>query len=203
MIKEYKNNYNFPDKKYNIIYCDIAWKTNFINRKGLTKNEKNHLYKTMNKDEILNLPIPKIADNDCILFMWVINSEIPLALQCIKHWGFHYITVAFTWVKMLKNDFHVGLGNWTRSNPELCLLAKKGNIKRQGRSVNNLIISQLREHSRKPDEIRDRIVELVGDLPRIELFARQKTFGWDVWGDEVDKDFKNEKGNKDLFFDLI
>lgn len=81
-------------------------------------------------------------------------------------------------------------GNWTRSNPELCLIATKGNVKRKSASVRNLVISPLREHSRKPDEIRNEIIKLVGDIPRIELFARHKTEGWDVWGNEVESDIE-------------
>ena len=102
-------------------------------------------------------------------------------------WGFEYKTVAFTWAKTNKKSpgFFKGLGYWTRANPEMCLLATKGKPKRLSKSVRQLIISKLQQHSKKPDEIRNRIVELCGDIPRIELFARQKTQGWDVWGNEV------------------
>ena len=83
------------------------------------------------------------------------------------------------------NKFFTGLGYWTRANPEMCLLATKGNPKRISKNVKQLVIDKRREHSRKPDCVRDRIVELMGDLPRIELFARQKVKGWDSWGDEI------------------
>lgn len=175
----------FPNKKYNIIYADPPWHFNFQKRRGLSKKAKSKLYPTMKSSEILELPIQNIADDNCILFLWVMNSELPLALECIKRWGFKYKTVAFTWVKTRKNTYHFGGGNWTRSNPELCLLATKGNIKRLSASVRNLVVSPLQNHSKKPDSIRDNIVQLVGDLPRIELFARNKTEGWDVWGNEV------------------
>ena len=175
-------------KKYQIIYADPAWNFNFKKRKGLSNKAKDKLYPTMKGKDIIDLPIKDIADDNCILFLWVMNSEIPLALKVIDGWGFTYKTVAFTWVKTTKNTYHFGGGNWTRSNPEQCLLATKGNIKRLSASVRNLIISPLREHSRKPDEIRNNIIELVGDLPRVELFARQKTEGWDVWGNEVESD---------------
>ena len=79
-----------------------------------------------------------------------------------------------------------GLGFWTRSNAEVCLLATKGHPKRKSASVHQFIISHREQHSKKPDEARDKIVELMGDISRIELFARQKTPGWDVWGDEVE-----------------
>ena len=178
-------NIPFPDKKYQIIYADPPWNFNFQKRNGLSQDAKDALYPTMNSESILSLPVSNISDSDCILFLWIMNSELPLALDVIKSWGFTYKTVAFTWVKWAKNTYHFGGGNWTRSNPELCLLATKGHISRVSASVKNLLVSPLREHSRKPDEIRDMIVELVGNLPRIELFARQKTEGWDVWGNEV------------------
>ena len=176
----------FPSKKYNIIYADPAWSFNFSSRKGLSRNAKKRLYTTMQDQDILELPISEIADENCILFLWVLNSKLPLSLNCIERWGFTYKTVAFNWVKTTtKNNYHFGGGNWTRSNPEICLLATKGKIKRQSASIRELCVSQIREHSRKPDEIRERIVELCGDLPRIELFARQKFDGWDAWGNDV------------------
>ena len=173
------------DKKYQIIYADPPWKFNFQKRKGLSEEAKGKLYPTMNPKDIINLPFKKLAQDDCMLLLWVMNSELPLALECIKAWGFEYVTVAFTWVKTTKNTYHFGGGNWTRSNPEICLLAKRGKISRKSASVRNLVISPLREHSRKPDEIRKAIVELIGDAPKIELFARQAADGWDCWGNEA------------------
>lgn len=79
----------------------------------------------------------------------------------------------------------MGCGHWTRANAEICLLATKGRPQRLSKSVRQLIVSPVEQHSKKPDVVRDRIVELVGDLPRLELFARQKAAGWDVWGNEV------------------
>ncbi len=177
-------------KKYQIIYADPPWHFNFRKRQGLSQRAKNRLYNTMAAEEIIRLPVDTLADKNCILFLWIMNSEIPLALQCIRTWGFQYKTVAFTWVKMRKNTYHFGGGNWTRSNPEICLLATRGKIKRISASVRNLVVSPLQEHSKKPDRIRNDIVNLVGDLPRIKLFARQKTDGWDVWGNEVEGNIK-------------
>ena len=180
-------------KKYNIIYADPPWKFNFHKRHGLSDKAKARLYPTMNDDDIINLPVKDLADDNCILFLWVMDSEIPLALRVVDSWGFKYKTVAFTWIKTTKNTYHFGGGNWTRSNPEQCLLATRGKIRRLSASVRKLIISPLREHSRKPDEVRNRIVMLVGDLPRIELFAREKAEGWDVWGNEVESDIELEQ----------
>jgi N6-adenosine-specific RNA methylase IME4 len=175
-------------KKYKIIYADPPWSFNFRNRNGLSDEAKDRLYDTMKPDDIINMPVKEIADDNSILFLWVMNSEIPLALKCIEAWGFTYKTVAFTWVKTTTNGlYHFGGGNWTRSNPELCLLATRGRISRINASVRNLVVSSLREHSRKPDEIRDMITQLVGDLQRIELFARSSPAGWDVYGNEIEK----------------
>ena len=84
------------------------------------------------------------------------------------------------------------MGYWTRSNAEFCILATKGSPKRQSAGVHQVIVSHIEEHSKKPQEARERIVQLMGDVPRIELFARQKTPGWDVWGNEVESDIEME-----------
>ena len=138
-------------------------------------------------NDIFNLNVPDIADVHCVLFMWVTDPFLQKSFDLIKKWNFTYKTFALPWVKQNKknNSIFTDLGYSTRDNHEMCLLATKGKPKRISKSVNQLIISKLQEHSKKPDEIRDRIVELCGDLPRIELFARQKTPGWDVWGNEV------------------
>lgn len=176
----------FPKKKYNIIYADPAWYFKTYSNKGEKRSAVQH-YNCMSIDDICNLPVNTITDNDCILFIWVIDPMLPEAMEVIKRWGFKYKTVAFTWVKENKKSkgYFTGLGYWTRSNPEMCLLATKGKPKRLSKSVRQLLISKLQEHSKKPDSIRDKILELCGDLPRIELFARQRTEGWDCWGNEV------------------
>ena len=118
--------------------------------------------------------------------MWCVDPMLPEALRVIKSWGFNYKTIAFTWVKKTKhNKDHFGTGVWTRKNPEICLLATKGKPKRQKANVRQLQKHLVREHSRKPDEIRNEIIRLCGDLPKIELFARQRVQGWDCWGNEV------------------
>ena len=176
----------FPNKNYNIIYADPAWHFKTYSNKG-EKRSAIQYYDCLDINDIYNLPVNDIANDDCILFIWVIDSMLPEALQVIKKWNFKYKTVAFTWVKQNKKSdgYFTGMGYWTRCNPEQCLLATKGNPKRLSKAVRQLIISKRQEHSRKPDEIRNRIVELCGDLPRIELFARNKTKGWSVWGNEV------------------
>ena len=177
---------NLPNKKYNIIYADPPWHFKAYSDKGNGRSALQH-YNCMSINDIYNLPVNRISDNDCILFLWAIDPMLPQAMEVIKRWGFTYKTVAFTWVKQNKKSdgYFTGLGYWTRANPEMCLLATKGKPKRLSKSVRQLIISKLQEHSKKPDEVRDRIVELCGDLPRIELFARQRFDGWNAWGNEI------------------
>lgn len=189
-------------KKYQIIYADPPWtyKIWSENKKLPQGHVKNH-YSTMNLEEICSLPINDIADKDCKLFLWATPPCLDKALRVIKAWGFIYKTIAFSWVKLNKNcnklfftekDIFFGIGHWTASNSEICLCALRlgGKLNRQSRSISQVILSPRREHSQKPNEVRNKIVELCGDLPRIELFARQRTLGWDVWGNEVDSDIE-------------
>lgn len=142
----------------------------------------------MGIEDLCRLPISELAADDCALFMWATFPQLSEALQLIKSWGFTYKTVAFVWLKKNKvaDSWFYGLGFWTRGNAEICLFATKGKPKRQSASVHQFIISPIEQHSKKPDEARDKIVQLMGDLPRIELFARQSPEGWDVWGNEVE-----------------
>jgi len=176
-----------PMKKYQIIYADPPWRHGFVNRRNISQAAKDNHYPTMKTAEIASLPVKSIAHDNAALFLWTMGSEIPNALGVIKAWGFKYKTVAFTWVKTTTTGkYCFGGGNWTRNNPEMCLLATRGKIKRLDASVRELVISPRREHSRKPDEVRDSIIQLCGDLPRCELFCRYPVDGWNVWGDEVE-----------------
>ena len=142
----------------------------------------------MSTADICDLPVSDIAAKDCILFLWVTFPQLTEAFKVITAWGFKFKTVAFVWLKQNRKSagWFFGLGRWTRSNAEICLLATKGKPKRQSAKVHQFIISPLRGHSQKPPETRNKILELVGDLPRIELFAREQVSGWDVWGNEVE-----------------
>lgn len=144
----------------------------------------------MSIEEIKALPVGELADKNCALFMWLTFPCLYEALDALKAWGFEYKTVAFVWVKQNRksNGLFWGMGYWTRANAELCILATRGHPKRISPRVHQIIISHVEQHSKKPDEARDRIISLMGDLPRIELFARQATKGWDVWGNEVNSD---------------
>lgn len=157
--------------------------------KGKGHSAENH-YKTMSINDICKLPIERITDENCILFLWVTFPCLLEGLKAMKEWGFNYKTCGFTWVKRNKksDSWFFGLGYWTRANAEICLIGTKGRIKRISKCISQIVDTHIEEHSKKPAVIRDRIVELVGDLPRIELFARQKVNGWDVWGNEVESD---------------
>lgn len=144
-------------------------------------------YPTMTVDELCALPVADLAARDSALFLWATFPKLPEALQTIKEWGFTYKSVAFVWLKKNKkaDSWFYGLGCWTRGNAEICLLATRGHPSRQAADIHQLIISPIEAHSKKPDEAREKIVALMGDLPRVELFARQATPDWDVWGNEV------------------
>lgn len=174
-------------KKYKIIYADPPWSYN--DKMSGHSFSLDHEYPTQNKKWIWDLPISSIADSDCVLFLWVVSPLLPEGLETIKRWGFKYKTLAFCWSKYTKNHKKVSnLGRWTMGNVELCILGVKGHPKRAIKNIKQLVEEERKQHSKKPDEVRQRIVSLMGDLPRIELFARQKTTGWDVWGNEVESD---------------
>lgn len=182
-------------KKYKIIYADPGWKYKFSATNSRFVNKK---YKVMDKEAICQLPITEITMPNAALFLWITYPKLDWAFDVIKAWGFTYKTCAFTWIKLNKGsnrlfitirDIFWGMGYYTRSNPELCLLATKGKpLQRLSHSVHSVIFAPVTSHSQKPSIIRNHIVALFGDLPRIELFARQKTPGWDVWGNKIESD---------------
>ena len=126
-------------------------------------------------------------------------------LETIKRWGFEYKTVGFQWIKRNKiaDSYFYGLGYYTRQNSEMCLLATRGNPKRVSKGVSQVVetwetitmTDRILRHSEKPQEVSDKIVELMGDVPRVELFARTHRQGWDATGIELD--------NKDIFDFLL
>lgn len=177
-------------KKYKIIYADPAWHYDFGQSSSRYVGEK---YATMKKDDICNLPIKDLTDDDAVLLMWITFPKLEWAFDVIKAWGFTYKTNAFTWVKLNKKtpSLFWGMGYYTRSNAEICLLATKGKtLERKSHSVHSVVQAPVERHSKKPDIFADKIVELFGDIPRVELFARDKKDGWDVWGNEVESDLE-------------
>lgn len=174
---------NTPRTDYSIVYADPPWR---YKDAGCNGNAENH-YSTMSLEDIKALPVSNICADDCVLLLWATWPLLPEAFQVVSSWGFTYKTVGFVWVKKNKSDsgHFFGLGRWTRGNTEICLLATRGKPKRESNCISQLCFEPLTAHSQKPIEIRHRIVELLGDVPRIELFARSTSKGWDAWGNEV------------------
>ena len=176
-------------RRYGVIYADPPWHFRNWSARGTGRNAISH-YECMDFAALTKLPVSELAADDCALFLWATDPLLPQALELIKAWGFEYKTVGFYWVKLNAAakgdaDYFTGLGYWTRANPEQCLLATRGSPPRQAKDVRRLVVDRRREHSRKPDVVRDRIERLV-DGPYIELFARETKRGWDCWGDQAD-----------------
>lgn len=182
------------NKKYSIIYADPPWKYNPRNNSN-TSFGKGTPYPTMTIEEIKNFNINKFAADNCALFLWVTFPKLEIGMEVIKAWGFDYKTLGFSWIKTnFKNKKpFFGIGYYTKSNCEICLLGIKGKLKPISNKVSSVIISPRQHHSKKPDLIASKIVQLFGNLPRIELFARDKKEGWDVYGNELNQGGSNLK----------
>jgi len=172
-------------KKYKIILADPPW---HYKDQGCQGTMKNH-YHGIKIEDLKKIPVKSIADKDCVLFMWATYPFLREALELIESWGFVYKTIAFVWIKRNRtgNGYFFGLGRWTRGNAEPCLLATIGKPRRIHNNISQLIFDPITKHSRKPEEVNYKIVELLGDIPRIELFARRKINGWDAIGYDFDR----------------
>lgn len=171
---------------YSIIYADPPWV--YDDKAAAGKRGASFKYLCMKLEDICALPVGRLAAKDSALFLWTTHPFLPVALRVMSEWGFTYKTVAFTWVKQNRSGegLFMGMGNWTRSNPETCLLGVRGKPKRVRAGVHSVVMSPLRGHSQKPPEVRERILQLMGDLPRIELFARETAPGWASHGDQIE-----------------
>ncbi len=176
---------DFPNKKYEIIYADPGWSFNNKRTGGSMTSGSEAQYTVAGVDDICALPARDITADSCILFMWWVGSQPAEALRVVKTWGFTLKTMTgFAWVKKTKyGKDHFGMGFYTRAGTENCLIAIKGKPGVLSHSVRSVVYAETRKHSQKPDVIRDKIIELAGDKPRIELFAREQVDGWDSWGD--------------------
>ena len=181
-------------KKYNIIYADPPWA---YQNGGVPQGGVNAQYKTMKLQDIKDLPIDEISEDISVLFMWATFPQLQEALEVIKAWGFTYKTLGFSWIKTNKNNGEpfFGIGYYAKSNCEVCLMATKGKAHSLVKSnkVSSVLIHKRTKHSKKPDIVAEKIVELFGDIPRIELFARDKKEGWDVFGNEVENSIELTK----------
>jgi N6-adenosine-specific RNA methylase IME4 len=187
-------------KKYQIIYADPPWSYDFGKSSSRFIEQQ---YETMSKEQLFALPIKDIAEKDSLLLMWVTFPKLMLAIPVMEAWGFSYRTMLFTWVKKYSNGKNfMGCGYYTRSNPEILLLGKRGKgLKTLSHSINSVLEYPIMRHSKKPPIVRKYIVDLFGDVPRIELFARKEKElieteyfeGWDVFGNEVEGSIELEK----------
>lgn len=187
---------DLPEKKYDIIYADPPWdyggKMQFdkSGKKDININWQSNIfisaanfkYPTLKTKEMMKIPIYEIAKDDSLLFMWVTNPHLEQGIELGKAWGFEYRTVAFVWDKMNHNP-----GQYTMSYCELCLVFKRGRIPspRGARNVKQLVRIPRGVHSEKPTEILKSIELMFPTQDKIELFARHKPVGWDVWGLDV------------------
>lgn len=180
-------------KKYNIIYADPPWhygsKSAVNNTKGSEIKPLSEHYPSMKLEELQSLPVKDITAEDAACFMWVTDSHLDEAIELLKSWGFSYKTIAFNWVKLTsKGNYCKNVAPWTMKSSEICLLGIKGKMSqyKASNNVESLVVAERTKHSKKPEEVRRRIETLFGDIPKVELFARNKTEGWDVWGNEVE-----------------
>ena len=185
---------------YTAIYSDPPWP--YDNTGDGVQGRVTGQYHTATIPDLRAMPVSRLAAASSVLFMWATWPFLGDALVLMTHWGFNYSRLAFIWVKYRGGTPFTGLGYWTRSNTELCLFGVRGNPRpqRQDAAVSQLVWGEelgqeglvlhapLTRHSAKPPEVRQRIVRLMGDVPRLELFARERADGFDAWGDEVDSD---------------
>ncbi len=184
------------DKKYDVIYADPPWQFNNKKTGGSMKSGSEHQYKSvMSIDDLKKMPIPDIASDNCLLVMWWVGSMPQEAIDLVNSWGFNIKTMnGFVWNKITQNNKpYFGMGFYTRAGSESCVIATKGKFKSVSRSVRAVFCAEsqiqfeakVTKHSEKPHQVRDLIVDLAGDVPRIELFARKTADGWDCFGNEV------------------
>lgn len=170
---------------FHVVYADPSW--NYKDSASAGKRGAVHKYAILSTADICALPVASVCAPDAVLFLWATPPTIADAFRVIDAWGFKYKTFGFTWAKRNKvaNTPFFGMGNWTRANLEPCLLATRGKPKRASAAVPQFLWSPKLRHSEKPALVRDRIVALMGDVPRLELFSRHLVPGWHRWGNEV------------------
>lgn len=197
-----------PRSYFGAIVADPPWHFKArtvlqIAHPGSRRDAERH-YAVMDLEAIKAMPVNNLAAKDSHLFLWTTGPCLPQAFEVIEAWGFRYSSIAFTWVKfkrsyndqqlrilpLAESDLHVGLGLTTRKNTEFCLLARRGSARRTAKDVREVILSAVREHSRKPDEAYHRVMRYC-EGPYLELFARTKRDGWTAWGNETEK-FKGD-----------
>ena len=179
----YLNFEDVPRQRYSVIYADPCW--SYRDKMTGHSFSLDHEYATEPLRWIQALPVGDVAAKDAALLLWVPSPMLPDGLSTMRAWGFKYVTVAFCWAKQTSTGKDaVNLGRWTMGGCEICLLGRRGKIQRAVRNVRQIIHAVRGRHSEKPVEARRRIETLFGEVPRIELFARGETPGWDQFGND-------------------
>ncbi len=181
----------YQNKKYQIVYADPPWEFNrgVYQDSGRKDRLINEHYPTMNRKQLQELPVRNITEENCGLFLWVTDSHLKEGIMLMEAWGFTYRTIAFIWKKTTKNGKTcANVGAWTMKNCEVCLFGAKGSMLKYKKANNifQLVEAERTKHSSKPAEVRISIEKLFAGLPMLEMFAREKYDGWDVWGNEID-----------------
>lgn len=178
-----------PIKKYKIIYADPPWDVKAGPDWASNGKSRPLVYPTMTLDAIKSLPVKEFADTNCHLYLWTINKYIRESYEVAEQWGFK-VSCLLTWCKPAHG---LGLGGAFVQTSEHILFCRKGALSTTKRIDRSWFEHKRLKHSEKPDFFRKMIVDVSGDLPRIELFARQKFEGWDAWGNEVKSDIKMQE----------
>lgn len=187
-----------PGDGYQVVYSDPPWAFASNSKANPGRNAMRH-YDCMSLADIAALPVKEVVADDAVLFLWITSPFLILGahLDVMKGWGFKPSGLGFTWIKTRRKhgggsvdpdrDLFMGGGFTTRKNAEFCLIGKRGRSLRKDAGVHEVVVSPVREHSRKPEEVRRRIERYAGDVKRLELFAREQSPGWTVWGNQTDK----------------
>lgn len=168
--------------KFPVIYADPPWRYENPPMGATNRSIENH-YPTMSLDEICALPVGEIATDDAILYMWATAPKLAECMQVLTAWGFDYRT-NFVWVKD-----KIGMGYHARSQHEILLVAKRGNIPPPAVAdrVASVVMAERNEHSAKPVVFYELIESFYPTLPKIELFCRSPREGWAVWGNQSER----------------
>ncbi len=177
---------DLPMFHFKVIHIDPAWSYQMYSEKGHAKSPHAH-YECMDMEAMKALPVGHLAAPDSVMVMWGVFPMMPQAIELLAHYGFRYVTGG-AWAKQSStgNKWAFGTGYVFRGAAEFYIVGKMGNPKERSKSVRNLIVAPLREHSRKPDQIYADI-EALWDGPRLDMFGRQQREGWTVWGNQSAK----------------
>ena len=188
---------NNPPRKYRVIYADPAWQFGNRNTGGTMKSAAEAKYTVTSLADMAAMPVEQLADEHCLLVMWWVGAMPQEAINLCKAWGFRLVNMnGFVWRKLTKTGIpFFGMGFSTRAGSESALIGVRGKLGEliDDHSVRAVIEAKVGCHSQKPHEFREAIEKLCGDVPRVELFARDAAAGWDCWGNQAPQDKSGEK----------